>query len=137
MKISINDKEYGLHWGFGAIRLFCDKMECEYEPAMDMILGGGDYTILQRTKALSTMILCAIENYANIHNTDADVTFQQVEAFRDDTPKAEFQKVLDNFMDANIMGSTYRAYLGISTEPATTASKKKSPSQKSASSSTK
>ena len=132
MKIKINDKEYGLHWGLGAIRIFCDLMGCEYEQGMDMILGAGDYNILQRTKAVSTMVLAAVQNYANIYNTEADVTFPQVEAYRDDTPPEKFKLISDDFMNANILGKTYRSYLGLSEEPADTKSKKKSPSQKSA-----
>lgn len=125
MKINLNDKEYGLHWGFGAIRIFCDAMECEYEAGMDMILGAGDYTILKRTKAVSMMVFAAIQNYANINDTDiSGLTFSKIEAYRDDTPQNEFKKVMDDFMGANILGNTYRSYLGLTEETPSTTKKK-------------
>ena len=138
MKIKINGEEYGLNWGFGAIRICCDLLDCEYEKVIEMVLGAGNYTVLERSKAISTFILSAIKNYGNIHNTETDVNFAQIEAYRDDTPQEEFKKITEDIMKANIMGKTYGSYLGLSTEPEDkTAAKKKSPSQKSASSSTK
>jgi hypothetical protein len=129
MKIKINDKEYGLNWGFGAIRIACDLLDCDYEKMIEMVLGVGDYKVLERSKAISTFILAAIQNYANINNTDSDVSFYQVEAWRDTLEPGDQIKLNEDILKSHIMGKTYGSYLGISTDA--TASKKKSRSQKS------
>lgn len=131
MKLSINKKDYGLQWGMGAIRLFCDKMDCEFEQGLEMILGGGTYTVLQRTKAVSTMVLCAIENYCRLNDETFDVTFFQIEDYRDNTSQEKFKLIMDDFTSSMILGNTISSYLGIVPEENKEVSKKKSRSLKS------
>lgn len=137
MKIKLNDKEYGLHWGMGAIRLFCDATGYEFEKGVECVCGFGEYNVLDRTKAIVTMLLSAIQNYANIHNEDASgVTFYQLEAYRDATSQKEFQLIMDDFTGSMLNGRTMAESLGIAT-PETAQKKSPKASTKKSLSSTK
>jgi hypothetical protein len=97
-----------------------------------MVLGAGEYKVLERSKAVTTFILAAAQNYANLNNTDFDINFFQVEAWRDNATDAQKLDLNQDIMQSNIMGKTYGSYLGIAAETPVKTSKKKSVSQKSA-----
>lgn len=114
MKIKVNGKERGLHWGMGALRLYCEETGYSFEKGIEIVCGFGDTGILERTKAVCIMLLSAIRNYGNIHNEDTeDVTFFHIEAFRDETSQPEFQKIMDDFTNSMLNGKTIAETLGI------------------------
>lgn len=133
MKIKINDKEYGLSWGMGCLRLFCDEMGCDLEPGLELVMGLGEYTGLERSKSVPMLILCAIKNYAYVNREEIpDVTFEQIEAYRDYTQAAEFQLIVNDFFASMLQGQTVAERFGITTDTseATEKAKKKSVSAK-------
>lgn len=132
MKIKINDKEYGLSWGMGCLRLFCDEMGCDLEPGLEMIVGGGDHTGYQRSKSVTAIILAAIKNYAYINREPIpDVTIWELEAYRDNTPVDEFAKITEDFMGSMLQGRTINEIFGRDVKSeATEKAKKKSVSAK-------
>lgn len=138
MKIKINGNEYSLHWGMGALRLFCESTGYEFEKGVEIVAGLGEYSVLERTKAVVTMILCAAKNYANINGLDiSNLNFYQVEAYRDATPREEFQKVMDDFTNSMLNGKTMAETLGFTVNAPIVEKKSVKASTKKLSSSTK
>lgn len=118
MKININGNEYGLSWGMGCLRLFCDELKCELDDGLAMVLNAGEYSVLERTKAVAVLVLSAAKNYSYVHRLDQpDLTTWDIELFRD-TEYDKFQLITSDFLASTIQGETVSKRFGIDTEPA-------------------
>lgn len=113
MKINLNGREYGLHYGFGAIRIVCEKTNYPVEKVIELVTGIGDYTWLDRQTASNDLLLAAIKNYAAINNIEIEFpTFGQIEQFRDELSPELASQIKDGFMSSMLNGKTMAEILG-------------------------
>lgn len=105
MKLTINDKEYGLQWGMGAIIIYCDTLDCDIE-GLDKAITSP--TEIERVKAITTLILSAIQNWCEIpeNHTDFDLTYKKLEIWLDEAPQDEYNAILANWKASKIHGKT-------------------------------
>jgi hypothetical protein len=122
MNITINNKEYGLHWGMGAIEIYCDRMNCELDGLDKIYIPGRD-----QGKAITNLILAALQNYGEINNAPADVTYRQLQAFIDESDESVFKSIMDDFAHSKYLGKTIMQHLVPEGAPEDTP-EKKSPS---------
>jgi hypothetical protein len=126
MKLTINESEYGLQWGMGAIEIYCDNMDCDIDGLDKVITLNRD-----QPKAIVTIILAAIRNWCELNEREFAVTYRQMQAWLDEAPQDTYMSIMDDFKNSKYLGRTISAYLlGEDPEPAKTP-KKKSASVKS------
>lgn len=131
MKISINGREYGLHWGMPALGDMCETLDITIETCIELIVGGGNHTPFKRAKASAVAILCAMNHYARLNRLEApDVTIYEVENYCDITPRDEFNRIKDDFSNSMINGRLVSEVLGLTSAPVQEQVKKKSLSRK-------
>lgn len=108
----------------GCLRLFCDELKCELDDGLAMVLNAGDYSVLERTKAVAVLVLSAAKNYAYVNRLDQpDLTTWDIELFRDNEYE-KFQLITDDFLASTIQGETVSKRFGIDTEPVNETAKK-------------
>ena len=131
MKIKLNDKEYGLHWGMPALGDMCDALDITIETCIELIVGGGEHSPFKRAKASAVAILCAMNHYARLNRLEApDVTIYEVENYCDVTPREEYDKIREDFSNSMINGRSVSEVLGLTSAPVQKEVKKKSQSTK-------
>lgn len=118
MKVTINDKEYGLQWGLGCLEIYCDKMDCGID-GLDLAFMPNK----EREKAIVTLIHAALQNYAELYELDFTLTIRQLQAWIDEAPQEQFEAVMDDFKASKYFGKTIAEHFGIA--PDTGAPKKK------------
>lgn len=138
MKISINGKEYGLHWGMPCLAEMCDILDCTIETCTEYIIGGGEHTGFERQKFTATSILCAIRHYARLNREETpDLTIDDTLNYCDITPPETFALVRNDFLGSMLNGRSIADMLGIALPVAGSEKKSQSASPKKSSSSTK
>lgn len=126
MNLTINNKEYGLQWGMGAIELYCDAMNCDID-GIDMVTT----VCREQPKAIVTLILSALRNYAELHNQTLDVSYRQLQVWLDESEQKTFNEIMENFKNSKYFGKTIAEYLFGQVADPTPSLKKKSRSVKS------
>lgn len=113
MKIIINSKAYDLEWGLGAIELYCDALDCD----IDGLSYIGDNTDLKRKqKAITILILSAIQNGCELVGESFDVSYRQMQKWISDAEEKVFDAVLEDFMKSLYFGKTVSEHIfGIAT----------------------
>lgn len=84
MNLKINDKEYPLQFGLGAVELYCEKMDCDIDDIDTHVFS--EKTITQ-IKALNTMALCALQNGCEIAGIPFNLTYRQFQLWLQDQPQ--------------------------------------------------
>lgn len=115
MKVTINEKEYGLQWGLGAIEIYTEAMEIAtgtslgMEEALDLaIMKNKD-----QFKALINLALAGFQNYAEINDLSFDLNYRKLQAWVSDADQAEWDAVIDNFKKSRFLGRTVEEALGM------------------------
>lgn len=126
MKLTINDKEYGLQWGMGAIEIYCDSMNCDIE-GIDMVTTQGR----NQPKAIVTLILAALQNYAELNNEPFNINYRQLQFWLSEAKQETFKEIMEDFKASKYFGRTIAEYLFGETPDPTPTIKKKSRSVKS------
>lgn len=108
MKITINEKEYELQWGMGALEIYCDNMLCDIE-GLNLVLEKNR----EQNRAVITLILAAIQNGLELQNPpqELDVNARQVQKFLDDAPETTFPAIMSDFMKSKYFGTTIEEYI--------------------------
>jgi len=122
MTITVNEKEYPLQWGMGALEIYCDLMECDLD-GLGMI--DDQAHPLQMQKALVALIYSAIKNGCDVNDTDCDVTMAKLRVAIDEMPQEQFTAYMDDFANSRYLGKSVRDHLYGSLTPATTQKKTK------------
>jgi hypothetical protein len=107
MKISINDKEYGLSWGLGAIEIYCDKHDCDLE---DIDLHIGSIKAIDRLKALNNLTLAAMQNYAEINGLEFAMGYRDFQEWLNDQPQTIGDAIINDWKASKLMGKTIAEY---------------------------
>lgn len=113
MKITINEKEYGLVWGLAAIDRYCTMIDMEVEPAFDLVFKGQG---IKQSVALAKFVSCAVESYSLLNHTDADVSYEQILAEFDNQGIKLIQGILSDFLQSKLLGQTVSEFLGLVVE---------------------
>lgn len=113
MKITINEKEYGLVWGLAAIDRYCTMIGMEVEPAFDLVFKGQG---IKQSVALAKFVSCAVESYSLLNHTDNDVSYEQILAEFDTQGIKLIQAILSNFLQSKLLGQTVSEFLGLIVE---------------------
>src|SRR5690606_25777685 len=131
MVLTINGKDFPLHWGLGALEMFCDAMECDLNEGLDIALNVSVAKVKgqDQHKYIVNLILAAIKNGADAEHfsDDVGVSYRQLQKFLDDAPANTLSDILDDFAKSRIFGRTIAEYL-FGSEPEEQESEKKSPS---------
>lgn len=108
MTITINDKEYLLQWGMGALEIYCDTMECDLD-GLSMI---EDTTKpLQAQKALVALISAALKNGCDYRGEAYTLPPAQLKVYLDEAPQEKFTEIMDDFANSRYLGKTVREHL--------------------------
>jgi hypothetical protein len=113
MKITINEKEYGLVWGLAAIDRYCTMIGLEVEPAFDLVFKGQG---IKQSVALAKFVSCAVESYSLLNHTDNDVSYEQILAEFDTQGIKLIQAILSDFLQSKLLGQTVSEFLGLVVE---------------------
>ena len=108
MQIIINDKEYPLHWGMGALEIYCDIMECDLD-GLGMI--DDQAKPLQMQKAIVTLIYAGIKNGCEVNEVPFDLSMPKLRVYLDDLAQDKFKAIMDDFADSKYLGKTLRQHL--------------------------
>lgn len=115
MKVTINENEYGLQWGLGAIEIYTEAMEratglsLGMEEALDLaIMKNKD-----QFKALINLALAGFQNYAEVNELFFDLTYRKVQAWVSDAPQEEWDAVIDDFKKSKFLGRSIEEALGM------------------------
>lgn len=108
MKLTINEKEFPLQWGFGAIEMFCDTLDCEVADIDKAFTPGKD-----QIRFLTTLIHCALKNGADVENYfDAfEVSYRQLQKFLDDAPQDTVANIIEDFKKSKYLGKTVAVHM--------------------------
>lgn len=131
MKVTINENEYGLQWGLGALEIYQEAMESSLgvslgmEEALDLaVMKNRD-----QTKALVNLALAGMRNYAEVNDLSFDLTYRKLQAWASEAEQKEWDAVIEDFTKSKFFGRTISEVLGGTTE-STSTTKKKSASAK-------
>ena len=108
MQITIKDKKYDLNWGLGAIEIYCDAMDCDIE-GLSYI--GDNTNLIRKQKAITFLILAAIQNGCEINNIVFDVSYRQMQQWISEANQKIFDAVLDDFMKSRYFGKTVSEHI--------------------------
>jgi len=106
MKLSINDKEYGLQWGMGAIEIYCDSMGCDID-GLDKVF----VINKEQPKAIVNLILAALRNWCELNDETLAVNYRQLQAWLDEAPQDQFKSIMDDFKASKYFGRTIAEYV--------------------------
>lgn len=131
MKLKINDKEYPLQWGMGAIEMWCDTLNLDLTDLDTMILAPGpDYI-----KQITTLIHCALKNGAEIESIhdDFEISYRRLQRILDEMPQEQYNAILEDFRNSKYLGRTISEMfqIEVAEETPTPPVKKKRQSRKS------
>lgn len=119
MKIKINDREYGLQWGMGAIEIYLERMDCDID-GLELITTPGK----QQLKAIVILIMAALQNYAELYNEPFDISYRQLQATLTDLPQTEYDAIIEDWKASKYFGKTISQYLFGDTSVTDTSKKK-------------
>lgn len=132
MKLTINDKEYPLQFGIGAIEIYCDKMDCDIE---DVDIHIASPKMIQQLKAINTLALCALQNGCEIEGIDFKLTYREFQKWLDTQDQSMAKTIIDEWKKSSTLGVKVSEFyenelLDDDTNTKKVSSKKKSPSAK-------
>lgn len=142
MNLIINDKEYPLQFGLGAVELYCDMMDCDID---DIDVHLGSPKMIQQLKAINTLTLCALKNGCKTakpvrlefpFDKDFDVAYGEFQNWLDVQPQTTAKDIISEWRDSSTLGvkvSDYYFNEVVPEEDSKTVkktAKKKSPSEK-------
>lgn len=135
MKILINDQEYGIYWGLNTIDAFCEKVDMEMTPAIELLMKKDSG--IKGTVVLAKFISCAIDTFAIINDLPVpSIPFQKIVVEIDKQGEKFTSPIVKDFFDSYLYGKSVAELMGIvleETNKGTAAPKKKSVSRKSSS----
>lgn len=106
MRITVNNNDYLLQWGMGAILQYCDDMDCDLDG-----LGLVEQTGKEGQKALFCLVMAALKNGCKFENKACDINEAHLMAAIDNMPQEDFQAILNDFIDSKYQGKTIRQHL--------------------------
>lgn len=106
MRITVNNNDYLLQWGMGAILQYCDDMDCDLE-GLDWVMSNS----VQGQKALLCLVMAAIKNGCKFEGKTCDINESHLMAAVDEMPQEQWDGILNDFVDSKYQGKTIRERL--------------------------
>lgn len=130
MKLTINNKNYGLQWGLGAIEIYCDSVGCDISDLDQHITAD---RVIDRLKAINNLSLAAMQNWCNLEKIDFDLTYSEFQSWLSDQPQDTANNIIEDWKASKHFGKTIGEYYfgQIPTEKETAIKKKQHRSAKS------
>lgn len=138
MKITINGQEHGIYWGLNTIDAFCEKVEMEMTPAIELLMQKDSGT--KGTIVLAKFISCAVDTHALINDLPIpSIPYQKVIVEIDKRGEEFTSPIVKDFFQSYLYGKSVAELMGIvleETNKAEATPKKKRESRKLSSSPT-
>lgn len=126
MKVIINDIEYGLEWGLGALELASDELDISQDMIIDSLL----LKSKEQQKTVVNLVLAGIRFWGLCQTpvVPVSLTYWQLLKYASDAPQAEWDAIINDFLYSKIHGQTILEAIGVNpeAEQVTTIAKKKS-----------
>lgn len=106
MRITVNNNDYLLQWGMGAILQYCDDMDCDLE-GLGMVEQQGKVG----QKALVCLIMAAIKNGCKLEGKPCDINEAHLMATISEMDQGDFDAIVNDFIDSKYQGKTIRERL--------------------------
>lgn len=106
MRITVNNNDYLLQWGMGAILQYCDDMGCDLD-GLSLVEQPGK----EGQKALFCLIMAAIKFGCKYENKVCEINEAQLMVAINDMDQESFQDILNDFIDSKYNGKTIREHL--------------------------
>ena len=126
MQLNINDKNWKLVWGTGALENLCNQLNMTLNE-VDVAIMLGDEKVVNR------LAYCALQNGAEIQDSEVDFTYKYFLAWLDEQEEGLGQEISNDFLKSKYLGKTMEdryneviARLTANETPGTAPSKKKS-----------
>lgn len=110
MILKINDKQYPLQFGLGAVELYCDIMDCDID---DIDAHIGSQRQIQQLKAINTLTLCALKNGCKTakpvrlefpFDKDFDVAYSEFQNWLDQQPQTTARDIINEWKESKTLG---------------------------------
>lgn len=133
MKIKIDGQEHGIYWGLNTIDAFCEKVDMEMTPAIELLMKKDSG--IKGTVVLAKFISCAVDTFAIINDLPIpSVPFQKIIVEIDKQGETFSTPIVKDFFSSYLYGKSVAELMGIvleETNKSTEKPKKKSVSRKS------
>lgn len=133
MKITIDGQEHGIYWGLNTIDAFCEKVDMEMTPAIELLMKKDSG--IKGTVVLAKFISCAVDTFAIINDLPIpSVPFQKIIVEIDKQGETFSTPIVKDFFSSYLYGKSVAELMGIvleETNKSTEKPKKKSVSRKS------
>lgn len=115
MKITINEKEYGLVWGIAAIDRYCTMMDMDIEPALDLVFKKGSG--VKQTIALAKFVSCAVDSYSIVNSLPVEnIPYEKILVEFDNQGPVFIQSIIQDFLASRLLGQSVSEFLGLVVE---------------------
>lgn len=112
MKITINEAEYGIYWGLNTIDKFCEVVDMEMTPAIELLMKKDSG--IKGTVVLSKFISCAIDTFAIINDLPVPAVPYQKIITEIDKQGAEFTNpIVRDFFGSYLYGKSVAELMGV------------------------
>lgn len=130
MKLTINDKDYQLEWGMGAIEKYCDIRDCDIDD-IDTHLGSAK--LIDQMRAINHLTLAAIHNGCESQRPkqSCGLTYEDLLKWLDLQDVSIRNSIVDDWKKSYYFGKTVAEHFFNEVEVTETKGKKKIASAKS------
>jgi hypothetical protein len=99
MRLKINDKEWKLVWGLGALENLCNELGIGLQDVDMAILNN-------ETIVLNKLTYCALQNGAEIDDLELDFNYKKFTQFIDNADESVGREIMNDFMKSKLLGKT-------------------------------
>lgn len=114
MTITINNVEYPLQWGMGALEIYCDTMDCDLD-GLSLIEDKLHPLLMQ--KAIVALVYGGVRNSCEINDLECKVTIPKLRHALNELPQEQFKAIMDDFINSKYLGKTLREHLFGNVDP--------------------
>lgn len=107
MNLKINNIEYPLQFGIGAVEIYCDKMDCDVE---DIDIHIASVKMIDQLKAINNLTLAALQNGCEIAGIAFDITYRQFQQWLDEQPQETAKLIIDEWKKSSTLGVKVSEY---------------------------
>lgn len=117
MNLIINDKTYPLRWGFAAMEIYCDKLDCDLP---DIEKGLASPKLIERTRAIYNLTVAAIECGCKQHGMICDIDYDTFSQWLDSQTQEVAESIVEDWKKSYFFGKTVAEYFFGEIEPEVT-----------------
>lgn len=112
MDVKIDGKEYGIYWGLNTIDAFCEMIDMEMPPAIELLMQKDSG--IKGTIVLSKFISCAINTHAIINDQPApNISYQKINVEIDKRGPDFTTPIVQDFFKSYLYGKSVAELMGV------------------------